>query len=156
MRDIPQAPCLGLIHTFEQGPEGGFAARPYRDASGNWTIGYGHKLSGAGDQVWTQAQADTQALADLTIAAQGVRDALPNVETLTDGQYAALIDFTFNLGVGAFRGSTLCLYVKTGAFHLVPDQFRLWVHERINGVETVETGLIRRRAAEVAVWLATA
>lgn len=158
MRPIPTAPCLGLVHQFEQGPGGGFAATRYEDPDGYPTIGWGHKLIGPADPLWdvtlTASEADAEAIQDLTISAKGVCAALPSVDALTPGQYAALIDFAFNLGVGAFAGSTLCLYVRTGAFHLVPDQFRLWVHGRVNGVETVLPGLVRRRNAEIAVWLA--
>lgn len=153
MRIIPKAPCLSLIHEFEQGPGGGFASKPYQDPSGFWTIGWGHRMASYEDVVWTQAQADQQAILDLTDAAMGVSAALPAVVGgLTDGQYAAIIDFAFNLGVTAFRGSTLCFYIRTGNMTLVPAQFLLWDHERINGVEQVSPGLLRRREAEVAVW----
>lgn len=156
MRPIPQAPCLSLIHEFEQGPGGGFAAKPYQDPSGFWTQGWGHRLPGPPSALsfpWTLAQADAQALLDLTDAATGVSAALPAVvSSLTDGQYAACIDFAFNLGVTAFRGSTLCFYINTGNMVLAPGQFLLWDHERINGVEQISAGLIRRRQAEVAVW----
>jgi lysozyme len=82
-----------------------------------------------------------------------VCNALPAVVgSLTDGQYAALIDFVFNVGAGAFNGSTLCHYIRTGNMVLAPGQFGLWVHGRVNGQEVVLPGLVRRRAAEVAVW----
>lgn len=155
MRLVPAGPCLSLIHEFEQGPHGGFAAAAYQDPSGYWTIGWGHRMAAYEDVVWTQAQADQQALFDLTDAATGVCAALPAVvSTLTDGQYAACIDFAFNLGVTAFRGSTLCHYIATGNLMLALGQFALWNHERINGVEQMSPGLTRRRAAEVAVWRA--
>lgn len=157
MRPIPQAPCLALIHEFEQAPGGGFAATAYQDSAGFWTIGYGHKLPGPLSATWTQEQADIQALMDLTTAATGVSTAIdPGVLTsLTDNQYAACIDFAFNMGVGAFSGSTLCHYINVGALHLVSNQFGLWIHAKVNGVETVLSGLVRRRAAEVAVWNAS-
>ena len=152
MRPIPQAQCLSLIRSFEKGPDGSFASTPYQDASGNWTNGWGHRCAQDAPAI-TLGQANEQALADLASAAQGVCDALPNrFDQLTDGQYAACIDFAYNVGVGAFRGSTLCHFINVAAMNLVPTQFLLWVHEKVNGVETVEPGLIRRRQAEVDVW----
>jgi lysozyme len=159
MRLIPAAPCLGLIHEFEQGPNGGFAATRYADPSGYPTIGWGHRLTGILDPLYNAtinlAQADALALKDLTDAATGVCAAIPAVVGgLTDGQYAACIDFAFNLGVTAFRGSTLCFYIRTGNLVLAPGEFVKWDHERINGVEQVSAGLLRRRQAEVACWRA--
>ena len=74
------------------------------------------------------------------------------LNALTAGQYAAILDFAYNLGVGAFAASTLCHFIQIGNMAAVPGQFALWTHERVNGVETVEQGLVRRRAAEVDVW----
>lgn len=160
MRPVPAAPCLGLIHEFEKGPNGSFAATRYLDPAGYPTIGWGHKLSGIFDPLYektlTPAEADALALQDLAAAAQGVCNAIPSVAgSLTEGQYAALIDFVFNLGAGAFAGSTMCHYINTGNMALAPLQFGLWVHGRVNGVEQVLPGLVRRRAAEKAVWNTT-
>ena len=155
MRPIPQQPCLGLIHTFEKGPDGSFAATAYQDSGGVWTIGWGHALHGPTTETWDQAQADAQALADLQTAANGVCAALETVvDGLTDGQYAACIDFAFNLGVRAFAGSTLCHFIRTGQMTLVPAQFGVWVYGKVRGVEARLPGLVTRRAAEVKVWLA--
>lgn len=158
MRPIPTAPCLGLIHEFEKGPNGSFTAVAYQDPAGVWTIGWGHALPGKPplfDKPWTAAQADQQALDDLTSAAMDVCNALPAVVgSLTEGQYAALIDFVFNVGAGTFNGSTLCHYIRTGNMVLAPTQFALWTHAKVNGVETVLPGLVRRRQAEIAVWRA--
>ena len=157
MRPIPSAPCLALIHAFEQGPKGGFAPEPYPDPGGLMTIGWGHLIK-PGETFSLpidQGQADALALADLTTAAVGVSNALPPkvLVALTDGQYAACIDFAYNVGVGAFRGSSLCHLVNIGAFASVPAAFRQWVYGKVNGVETVLQGLVRRRNAEVDVWL---
>lgn len=154
MRAVPSAQCLSLIRSFEKGPESSWAAKPYNDPAGIPTYGWGHRIQpGDPPEIQNQGQADALALGDLTTAAAGVCDAISHYALLTDGQYAALIDFAYNVGVATFRGSTLCLYVNHASFNLVPAQFGLWVHARVNGVETVMDGLIRRRKAEVAVWL---
>jgi lysozyme len=155
MRAVPLQPCLALLHAFEKGPGGSFAAVPYQDPAGYWTNGWGHRCAADAAEV-NQDQADVQALLDLDVAAVGVAATLGDViiDSLTVGQYAALIDFTFNEGRGRFAGSTLAHCVKVGALHLVPDEFMKWVFGRVNGIETVLEGLVLRRKAEVNVWLA--
>ena len=153
LRPVPTAPVLALITAFE-----GFEPTRYQDASGNWAIGYGHDLSGMDDPLWDvtldEDQARALAIEDVTKTAVGVCNTLsPMVlNALTAGQYAAILDFAYNLGVGAFAASTLCHFIQIGNMAAVPGQFALWTHERINGIETIEQGLVRRRAAEVDVW----
>ena len=150
-------PVLALIHAFEKGPNGSFASTPYKDPSGKDTIGWGHKIKPgeAFPNPLSEQDADDLALSDATTAAIGVSEALtPTVLAgLTDNQYGALIDFTFNEGVAAFRGSHLCMCVNNGAMHLVPDEFMKWIYEHVDGAPVVENGLVNRRKAEVQVWL---
>lgn len=158
MRAIPTAACLALVHEFE-GSQGAFEATRAQDPAGNWEIGWSHKLSGPDDPLWfatfDQDQADAQALADLATAARGVCVALGDVAaSLTDNQYAACIDFAYNEGVSRFAGSTLCHRIVTGSMGLVPAEFGKWVYGSQDGVEVKLNGLVRRRAAEVQVWLA--
>jgi lysozyme len=154
VRPIPTVPCLGLIHEFEKGPDGTFAPKAYKDPVGVWTIGWGHALPGPVDWTWTEGQADQQALLDLADAAEGVCDALTEIiaDGLREGQYAALIDFAFNVGVGNFRNSTLCRLIKSGNMVLAPGEFGKWVYGHEGGKPVVLPGLVRRRSAEVAVW----
>lgn len=156
MRPVPTPQVLSIIHEFE-GKCGTFEASRTYDPSGNPEIGYGHKLSGPEDPLWfatlDQDQADALAMEDVAKAAQGVCNALgPVVMALTDNEYAALICFAFNVGVQAFATSTLCHLVQTGDLEGAGEQFPRWVHEKINGIETIEPGLVRRRAAELALW----
>lgn len=147
---------MGLIKAFE-GKNGTFEATRAQDPGGLWEIGWSHKLNGLFDPLYNATldltAADALALQDLTATAGGVCSAISGYADLTEGQYAAIIDLAYNIGVGSFRASTLCHYINTGATNLVPGQFGLWVHGRVNGVEQVLPGLVRRRAAEKAVWL---
>jgi GH24 family phage-related lysozyme (muramidase) len=152
MRPLPVAQCLGLIHQFE-GEAGQPRLCPARDPAGNWEIGWGHKLPNANHPAITAAEADQLALADLGEAALCVCNVLGGrVNTLTDNQYAALIDFTFNEGGHAFAGSTLAAKVAKGD-RSAADEFAAWVFAHVNGKAVQLPGLIRRRAAEKALFL---
>jgi lysozyme len=77
---------------------------------------------------------------------------------LSDGQYAALCDFVFNVGGRNFRSSTLLKVVNAGDFPSVPFQLRRWVFaggrefpglktRRENEIELFFDGLPIQRAA---------
>ena len=67
---------------------------------------------------------------------------------LTDGQFASLTDFVFNVGSANFRSSTLLSVVKRKQWDRVPAQFRRWV---LAGGKTW-SGLKKRRDAEIVVF----
>jgi GH24 family phage-related lysozyme (muramidase) len=46
---------------------------------------------------------------------------------LTDGQFAALCDFVYNVGASNLRNSTLLQVINQGDFDRVPAQFRRWI-----------------------------
>lgn len=69
---------------------------------------------------------------------------------LTDGQFDALVDFTFNLGGGALQRSTLRQVVNREEHDEVPGELMRWV--RAGG--KILRGLVRRRQAEVERYVA--
>jgi GH24 family phage-related lysozyme (muramidase) len=132
---------LDLIKGFE-----GLRLSAYQDSVGVWTIGYGHTAGvRPGDRI-TQAQAEAYLRQDTGWAQQAVRD---NVKVpLTQGQFDALTSFTFNLGAGALKGSTLLRELNAGHYSAAKSEFGKWVHA---GGRTLD-GLVRRRAAEAALF----
>lgn len=154
MRPIPLEICLGLIKHYE-----GFRAYRYRDPAGYQTIGYGHKLTGPNDPYWgaTLSEASAEELAEKDLeerAAKPLCDDLgPDVlQELSDGQYAALIDFVFNEGIEKFHTSTLRHFVLTGNHAAACDELPKWKYAHVLGEAVVLDGLVKRRAAEQAVW----
>jgi len=133
---------LALTKNFE-----GLRLRAYQDAGGVWTIGYGHTGPDvrAGRTI-DEAAATELLLEDLQLALRCVNDAVH--VSLTQGQFDALVDFCFNAGRGSFLGSTLLRCVNQGAFDRAAAQFGLWVHAG----GAVQPGLVRRRAAEAAMF----
>lgn len=108
-----------------------------------WTIGWGS--TGPGIEkgtVWTQAQADARHKWDLEKFMTGVQAAVK--KPATPGQLGAMTSFAYNVGLGAFRGSTLLRLFNAGDSKGAADQFLRW--NRANG--KLMEGLTRRRNDE--------
>lgn len=149
-------PALGLACALARRFEG-CSLKPYRDPGGVWTIGYGEVYLPSGDTVCSATPPITRAQAEAMLAermAECVRE-VDGVVTvpLSPHQTAALADFVFNLGYGAFRGSTLLKLLNASDYEDAADQFLVWDKERINGELVVEPGLVRRREAERTLFL---
>jgi lysozyme len=124
----------------------------YQDSAGIWTIGYGltrypnGQPVRQGDEI-TPLQAEQYFMETLTTFSQGVED-LINVE-LTTNQFAALVSLAYNIGLTAFRNSTILDMVNQNPND--PDiraQFMRWVYA--GGV--VNQGLINRRTQEANLY----
>jgi lysozyme len=63
---------------------------------------------------------------------------------LNDNQFAALCSFTFNLGAGSLKASTLKRLLNRGDYNSVPGQLKRWVFAG----KTKLKGLVRRRRDE--------
>jgi len=135
---------LALVKAHE-----GLRLEAYQDTSGIWTIGYGHtKGVKPGDSISAE-RAEQLLEADLMEAERAVVTlaAVP----LTDNQFSSLVSFTFNMGEGAFARSTLLRKLNEGGYGLVPACLKSWIFD--NG--KVLQGLVKRRAAEAALWSLT-
>lgn len=108
-----------------------------------WTIGWGHTGPDVHEGMTiTQEDADTFLLQD-TMRAQIAVNTYVDVP-LTQHQFDALVDFTFNVGSGHFRGSTLLKDLNAGNYALCAAQLEEWV---FSGGKKLP-GLIHRRASE--------
>ena len=67
---------------------------------------------------------------------------------LTDGQFDALVSFTFNLGGGALQRSTLRRKINREEHTDVPPEFLRWVWAGGRKLK----GLVRRRKAEATLY----
>ena len=118
----------------------------YQDQRGVWTIGYGHTAHVYRGQTCTEEQAEAWLLEDTTIAESAVNRLVHT--KLTQGEFDALVDFTFNVGVGNFSNSTLLDDLNHAQFEAAANQFEKWDH--VSG--QVVAGLLRRRLAEKVVF----
>ena len=135
-----------LIKSFE-----GLRLKAYQDSVKVWTIGYGHTGSDVRPgEVITEAEADKLLRIDLNDAEHGVDSAL--TEDVTDNQFGACVALAFNIGVAAFKESSIVKMINAGDVTLAADRFLLY--NKAGG--KVRAGLTRRRKAERALYLTDA
>ena len=141
------AAAIALIKEFEGFPFGG---RPYRDAVGVWTIGYGHTAGvGPDSRRLTERQASQLLEEDLESYLR-VIEALPIADELDDNQVAATLSFIYNLGPGAISHDTgIGRALRNRQWQRAADEMLRW--DRAGG--RVLPGLTRRRRAERALFL---
>lgn len=138
---------IALIKQFE-----GCKLTAYQDSVGVWTIGYG----------WTQPVDGKPIRAGMTIkqetAERLLKTGLVSYESdvsrlvkvgLTQGQFDALVSFTYNLGARSLSTSTLLRKLNSGDYAGAADEFLRW--NKAGG--KVLNGLTRRREAERALFL---
>lgn len=141
--------ALGIIKEFE-----GLELEAYVDAVGVVTIGWGTTLYNdgrpvkLGDRV-TPHQADQLLRAQVQRDyAPGMFNALPMARSFTARQQAALVSFTYNVGVEALNQSTLRKRLIAGEDPalVIRQELPRW---RFGDEGKILAGLERRRAAEV-------
>lgn len=138
---------IALIKQFE-----GCKLTAYQDSVGVWTIGYG----------WTQPVDGKPIRAGMTIkqetAERLLKTGLVSYESdvyrlvkvgLTQGQFDALVSFTYNLGARSLSTSTLLRKLNAGDYAGAADELLRW--NKAGG--KVLNGLTRRREAERALFL---
>ena len=132
---------IELIKDFE-----GRRLVAYQDSVGVWTIGYGHTKTAHEDKLIIKSTADRLLAEDLAEFEKYV-DTYVTV-ALTQNQFDALVSWTFNLGPGNLKESTMLKKLNQGLYAEVPDEMRRW--NKAGG--KVLEGLIRRREAEAKLF----
>ena len=148
MRRINEA-GIDLIKSFE-----GLSLKPYLDAVGIPTIGYGtieypnRVAVTMYDNNITEDQAKDYLEFEINLKAASVERML-NVD-VNDNEFAALVAFAYNVGTRALLNSTLLKLLNSGSDRIsVADQFLRW--NKAGGKEL--PGLTRRRHAERDLFL---
>ena len=151
----PGDAALALLKNFEQGPSGGFSPVLYHCPAGYKTIGWGHRVQPGEkfQQPISAAQADRLLQVDvLRVGGQvGVTVKVPLTQSMVD----ALACFVFNVGYGAFLGSTLRAALNAGQYAVAADEFLKWnkAQNPRTGKREPLPGLTRRRQAERELFL---
>tara|TARA_R110000803_G_scaffold149167_1_gene214626 strand:+ start:2254 stop:2697 length:444 start_codon:yes stop_codon:yes gene_type:complete len=132
---------LGLIKKFE-----GCELNSYKCAAGVWTIGYGSTHGIEEGMSISKSRAEELLLEDISEFEDHVMN---NVKVpLNQNQFDAMVSWTFNLGGGNLKSSTLLKVLNGGDYEDVPNQIKRW--NKANG--KVLEGLIRRREAEALLF----
>lgn len=133
----------------------GFVPRPYTNADNHCSIGYGHLLRQApcaGGEPAALQRGISEAQAEAMLAEsmrRSQRAVMSLVKTpLNDGQYAALCDFTYNVGATMLQNSTLLKLINAGEHQRVPAELRRWTLAM--GKE--HRGLKLRREREIGLY----
>lgn len=129
-----------LIRRFE-----GCRLMPYICPAGVWTCGWGSTGPDVvPGQRWTQEYADRRMLLD---ADRFARSTLALCPDLSGDALCAIADFSYNLGIGRLKASTLRKRINAGDFDGAATELRKWV----NGGGRKLPGLVLRREAEIAL-----
>ncbi len=125
----------------------GFRSNAYQDEAGVWTIGYGHIKGVKQGMTITEPEALELFHKEVKQFANGVRTL---VEVPVDqNQFDALVSFAYNVGLNAFRKSTLLDRLNAGKYHAASRQFERWVYA--GGKKS--RGLEKRRQLEKEMFL---
>jgi lysozyme len=122
------ADAVRLIKRFE-----GLRLKAYKDAAVPpvWTVGYGLTLLPSGERV-KEGDELTMELADKYLMWQiGLKSAAVSglkIKDLNQHQHDALVDFCFNVGVGAMTKSTLIKLCRLDVNDpAIKDEFMKWI-----------------------------
>lgn len=137
---------IDLIHSFEQ-----LRLKAYPDPGSKdgkpYTVGWGSTGSDIGPgTVWTKEKADQRFSSDLSKFEQAV--SLLVKVPLAQYQFDALVSFTYNLGIGSLKSSTLLKMLNEGYYSNAGLQLLRWTKN--DGVEMA--GLVRRRKEELKMF----
>jgi lysozyme len=130
----------------------GLYLKPYICPAGVPTIGLGSLRYLDGRRVTMRDKPITSEHAWMLARHQVMTEYMPQTLTLCPGittahQLAAITDFSYNLGLGALRSSTLRKRINADRWEDVPHELAKWVR----GGGRVLPGLVARRAAEAAL-----
>jgi lysozyme len=149
---IPSQACINIIKHFEGLhkvlPDGMVEA--YLCPANVWTIGYGHTKGVFKGQKITKQECEDLLREDLIEFADYVKEQI--TAPLTQAQFDALVSFTYNLGPGNLKISSLRRKLNAKDYDGAAAEFANWNKARVNGQLVALPGLTRRRTAEAALF----
>lgn len=133
--------ALNKLKEFE-----GFSNTAYKCPAGTLTCGYGTTKGITPTTKCTRSEAEQWLRRDLA-PVEAYVNTIEQVKT--QGQFDALVDFAYNLGLGNLKSSTLLKKIKAGApTEEIQTEFRRWVYA---GGKVLK-GLVKRREWEAQRW----
>lgn len=126
-----------IIKKFE-----GLKLKAYQDSAGVWTIGYGETKNVSPGMQISIDQADKYLKARLSVLEEEIQTLVK--VPLNNNQLSALESFCYNLGIGAFAGSTMLRLINKEDFKGAVAEFHKWIYVKGKIIQ----GLVNRRDAE--------
>lgn len=169
MRHANQA-TIALIKKFESLHDGDLSAiglQPKMCPAGVWTVGYGHALVDGngrflrGDADRDEAFRQYAYLEEAGACALLAQDLEPRCMSLSlslrqpanDNQFGAMLSLAYNIGVKGFQTSSVLMYFNSGLLDKAAASFKLWNKGTVKGRRVVLPGLVKRREAEMKLFL---
>ena len=128
---------IDLIKSFE-----GLRLEAYLDSVDVPTIGYGHTRKVQLGQTITAEQAESFLMEDIHEFELAIQRLV--YVPLSQNQFDAIVSFTFNVGIGNLKRSTLLKKLNAGNIAGAANEFNKWVYA---GKEKLK-GLVKRRDKE--------
>lgn len=116
-----------------------------------WTIGYGETDGVTPGMVWTKQYADERLCEELTKYVNALTKLCrrqPN-----ENQLGAFLSLAYNIGLTAFKKSTVLRQYNAGNYAAAARAFALWNKATVDSKKVELAGLTSRRAAEAAMFL---
>ena len=143
----------------------GVKTRPYQCPALIWSVGVGHVIDpshaavkyeerrslpipAGWDRTLTMDEVDAILAQDLARFERGVARLCP-ASVNHQGQFDALVSFSFNVGLGALQRSSIRMRYNRGDVEGAADAFLMWT----KAAGKVLTGLVKRRNDERAMFL---
>lgn len=99
--------------------------KAYLDVKNIWTIGVGHTGPEVHNGlVWTDKQIEDALRTDVKTAEMAINTSV--LVPLTQNQYDALVSFIFNVGVMAFKRSTMLRFINLKQYTKAQQEFDRW------------------------------
>ena len=138
--------AVDMIKRFE-----GFRAKAAELPDGRWTVGYGHTKSARAGVEITEADADALLIYDVATVVAAINAWV--FSPLTQNQFDALVAFAFNIGLPNFRRSSVLRRLNEGSHLQAACAMEMWRTADFEGERIVIDALVRRRSAEMALFL---
>lgn len=146
MTNAISANGLELVQEYE-----GFQPEPKQLPDGTWVVGYSHVRVGEPGPAVNQNEAQQMLALDLAPVERLVNARV--TQTLTQSQFDALVSFAFSIGIEAFEKSQVLRRVNAGDFVAAACAMDAWRKSEVSGEVVIIDALVRRRAAEKALFL---
>jgi lysozyme len=148
----PAASAIADLKTTPKGVElikyfEGYQEKPYLDAAGKMTIGYGHMIKPS--EFYTalgKEDAERLLRQDIELAEAAIKREVK--VDLTPNQFSALVSLVYNIGPTQFRNSTLLKKINGRDFAGSGQEIVRWT--KVNGREL--DGLVSRRYSEYVLF----